>query len=202
MLCAIGVTLFRFTCDAAVSIGRDDVARHRHCSCYDGAHSSGVKVAVWGLGVLQLVFFSSSPHMRLRVRFIIRANQLSSDCDACGTCQSLLHLSGMALQLQASWAVLFHSLSLPVSMALCVWGIQRSNRLPPPLPPLLAHLTPPPPLPDLHLHPSFQLHPHLPLAFAPPSAAASASREPAACCATCRAAGGTAGAGRAMRRRR
>jgi hypothetical protein len=56
---------------------------------------------------------------------------VSSSCDVCGSCQSLLHLSGTALQLQPSWAILFHSLFGPVTCALGVWGLQRSNRLAP-----------------------------------------------------------------------
>ncbi len=80
---------------------------------------------------------------------------LCSDCDACGTCQSLSNLSGMALQLQPVWTILysarlvfppiyhrtiktvierhtcfcrFHTLHIPLPVVLGVWGLQRSNR--------------------------------------------------------------------------
>ena len=56
---------------------------------------------------------------------------VSSDCGLCGSCQSLLHLSGTALQLQPSWAILFHTMSVPLSCAVGVWALQRSNRLAP-----------------------------------------------------------------------
>jgi hypothetical protein len=56
---------------------------------------------------------------------------VSSGCDVCGSCQSLLHLSGTAFQLQPSWTIVFHTLFGPVTCVLGVWGLQRSNRLAP-----------------------------------------------------------------------
>jgi hypothetical protein len=95
---------------------------------YHAIRSMVVKLLVVVLYQIAVVSYKAVGSALIALALVL---PVSSDCGLCGACQSLLHLSGTALQLQPSWAVLFHTLSLPLSCVVGVWGLQRSNRLAP-----------------------------------------------------------------------
>jgi hypothetical protein len=87
-----------------------------------------IKLLVLVLFQIGVVVYKIMGTVIIALAFVL---PVSSDCDACATCQSLSNLSGTALQLQPVWTILFHSLHIPVPVVLGVWGLQRSNRIAP-----------------------------------------------------------------------